>query len=114
MILRQMAFEHIFAAENLSVSEQEFQQEYQAAKRDFEEEQSEYDDGKLQEQVSETLKVSCCILMLLEKNYMHQTYPHCCMQTRPGLQTVSAAYTCMALAWRLDMESLPHDIFMFQ
>ena len=57
MVLRQMAFENIFTAENLSVSDEEFQQEYEEAKREFEESKSEFDDVRLQEQVSESLKV---------------------------------------------------------
>lgn len=96
MILRQMAFEHIFAAEKLSVSEEEFQEEYQAAKRDFEEKQSEYDDTKLREQVSETLKVSCCAVMHVEKNaHTQHPFAHCHMWSKPGLQKVSAVHVCM-------------------
>lgn len=57
LVLRQLAFDHIFTAENLAFSDEEFQQEYQEAKREFEERESEFDDARLQEQVAEGLKV---------------------------------------------------------
>lgn len=55
MVLQQMAFETIFVAENLSVPDEEFQLEYEEAKREFG--AHEFDDAKLREQVSESLKV---------------------------------------------------------
>lgn len=64
MVLRQMAFEHIFAAEKLAFSDEEFQQEYEEAKREFEENESEFDDARLQEQVAENLKV--CFLATMD------------------------------------------------
>lgn len=54
MVLQQMAFETIFVAENLSVPDEEFQLEYEEAKREFG--AHEFDDAKLREQVSESLK----------------------------------------------------------
>ena len=55
MVLQQMALETIFVAENLSIPDEEFQLEYDEAKREFGE--HEYDDAKLREQVLENLKV---------------------------------------------------------
>lgn len=57
LIKRQMAFEHIFAAEGLAVSDAEFQQEYDGAAREFNEQKLEFDQDRLREQVIETLKV---------------------------------------------------------
>lgn len=54
-----MAFEHICAAEKLTVSDSEFQDEYDSAVRDFTEQKQEFDDERLREQVSEALKVRC-------------------------------------------------------
>lgn len=53
----QMAMENIYAAEGLTVTEAEFEQEYQSAVTDFEQQKSEYDDAKLREQVTENIKV---------------------------------------------------------
>lgn len=57
MILQQLALETIFVAEKLSIPDQEFQDEYEDAKHQFEATGSEFDDAKLREQVAETLKV---------------------------------------------------------
>ena len=57
LIKRQMAFEHIFAAEGLTISDAEFQQEYEGATREFNEKKQEFDEERLREQVMETLKV---------------------------------------------------------
>ena len=57
LLRRQMAFEHIFAAENLSVSDAEIQEEYDSAAREFEEQKQDFDKAKLREQVIEALKV---------------------------------------------------------
>lgn len=65
MVLRQMAFEHIFAAEKLAFSDEEFQQEYEEAKREFEASESEFDDARLQEQVAENLKVCLFATMVM-------------------------------------------------
>lgn len=64
LVLRSMAFETIFAKENLGYSEEEFQQEYEDAKREFEESKSEFDDARLREQVAENLKVSLFALVM--------------------------------------------------
>lgn len=53
-----MAFENIFAAESLVVTDNEFREEYEGAVRDFKDKAAEYDDERLREQVSETLKVN--------------------------------------------------------
>ena len=58
MIKRQMAFEHIFAAEGLTLSEEEIQQEYDEASRGFIEQKQEFDANRLREQAVEMLKVS--------------------------------------------------------
>lgn len=57
LIKRQMAFEHIFAAEKLTVSDAEIQQEYDEAARDFIGREQEFDADRLREQVVEMLKV---------------------------------------------------------
>ncbi|KAL3161045.1 hypothetical protein ABBQ38_009428 [Trebouxia sp. C0009 RCD-2024] len=54
MVLQEMALETIFVAEKLSIPDEEFQLEYDEAKREFGE--HEYDDAKLREQVLENLK----------------------------------------------------------
>lgn len=60
----QMAMESISAAENLTVTEAEFDQEYQSAVTEFGDQKAEYDDAKLREQVTETLKV-CSLSRLI-------------------------------------------------
>lgn len=65
LVLRSMAFETIFAKENLGYSEEEFQQEYEDAKREFEESGSEFDDARLREQVAENLKVSMFVTVMI-------------------------------------------------
>lgn len=57
LIKRQMAFEHIFAAEGLTLSDKEIQQEYDEAARDFTEHEQEFDADRLREQAVEMLKV---------------------------------------------------------
>ncbi len=57
LIKRQMAFEHIFAAEGLTLSDAEIQQEYDEAARDFIEHEQEFDADRLREQAVEMLKV---------------------------------------------------------
>ncbi len=57
LIKRQMAFEHIFAAEGLTLSDAEIQQEYDEAARDFIEQKQEFDADRLREQATEMLKV---------------------------------------------------------
>ena len=57
LIKRQMAFEHIFAAEGLTLSDAEIQQEYDEAARDFIEQNQEFDADRLREQATEMLKV---------------------------------------------------------
>ncbi|KAL0050013.1 hypothetical protein WJX82_002734 [Trebouxia sp. C0006] len=56
LIKRQMAFEHIFAAEGLTLSDAEIQQEYDEAARDFIEQKQEFDADRLREQATEMLK----------------------------------------------------------
>lgn len=73
LVLRSMAFETIFAKENLGYSEEEFQQEYDEAKRDFEESGSEFDDARLREQVAENLKVIFVTVMSASKVLMFAT-----------------------------------------
>ena len=57
MLRRQMAFEHIFEAEGLAVSDAEIEEEYDSAAREFTEQEQEFDEEKLREQVIEALKV---------------------------------------------------------
>lgn len=57
LIKRQMTFEHIFAAEGLTLSDAEIQQEYDEAARDFIEQKQEFDADRLREQATEMLKV---------------------------------------------------------
>ena len=57
MLRCQMACQSMSEAEGLSFTEQEFQDEYQVACKQFEDGQHEYDDARLQEQVKESLKV---------------------------------------------------------
>ena len=63
LIRRQMAFEHIFAAEGLTVSDAEIEEEYNGAAREFTEQQQEFDKDKLREQVIEALKVGLLLLL---------------------------------------------------
>ena len=69
MIKRQMAFEHIFAAEGLTVSDAEIQQEYDGAAREFNEQKQEFDQDRLHEQVVETLKVRASQHTVMQSPY---------------------------------------------
>lgn len=57
MVKCQMAMESISAAEGLTITEAEFDEEYQSVVAEFGNEKQEFDDAKLREQVTETLKV---------------------------------------------------------
>ena len=57
----QMAMETISKAEGLTITEAEFDGEYQSAVAEFGNEKQEFDDAKLREQVTENLKVWCLL-----------------------------------------------------
>lgn len=71
MVRCQMACEAISQTEGLVPSPEEFAEEYQAACQQFAENEAEYDDERLQEQVTENLKVgSCHVALLLPQQHL--------------------------------------------
>ena len=77
----QMAMETISKAEGLTITEAEFDEEFQSAVAEFGNEKQEFDDAKLREQVTENLKVWCLLCCRNAASYCDVGFVSCSGQS---------------------------------